>query len=97
MVVIARISFPRRHLNQAVAAYTGLPPLPPGIVKSGPFLQAGGDTVQVLAIYDIRPEAMEDVFSELRERYRCFAAIPDFVCDIQAWREFRELLASWVE
>lgn len=97
MVVVARISFPRRHLNQAVAVYTGLPPLPPWIVKNGPFLQAGGDTVQVLAIYDIRQEAVAEALAELRERYSCFTAIPDFVCDIQAWREFREILASWVE
>jgi hypothetical protein len=97
MVVVGRVSFHRRHLNQAVSVYTGLPAVPPGIIKSGPFFQVEGDSVQVLAFYRIQPESAEEALATVRDRYACFTTIPDFRCDIQEWREFREFLADWVE
>lgn len=97
MVVVARISFPRRHLNQAVTAYTGLPPLPAMIVKNGPYFQPGGATVQALTVYNLPENLGAEILPTLRERYSGFAAIPDFSCDLQAWREFREFLSDWVE
>lgn len=97
MVIVARVSFPRRHVNEAVTIYTGLPPLPPGITKNGPFFQAGGESVHVLTFYDVRSEEAAEALAELRKRYRRFEAIPDLNCDFQGWREYREFLAGWVE
>lgn len=96
MVVIARASFPRRHLNQAVAAYTGLPPLAPEVTKHGPFFQPQEERIEAITCYSLAghsPAALDS----LRERYQSFAAIPGFVCDLQEWREFREFLAPWME
>lgn len=97
MVVVARVSFPRRHLNQAVTAYTGLPPMPTGVVLNGPFFQTDADTVQALTVYNLPEDLGEEILPRLRERYSCFATIPGFSCDLQVWREFREFLAEWVE
>jgi hypothetical protein len=97
MVVVARASFPRRHLKQVVAAYTGLPPLPPGIIKNGPLFQPGEEAVQVLTFYNLSDGDADKLIPILRERYSCFAQIPDFDCDLQEWREFREFLSGWME
>lgn len=96
MIIIAKVHFPRRHLNQAVTAYTGLPELPPEVLRSGPFFRAVEGTVHALTMYNLPKGEPEEALSTLRERYRCFAAIPEFSCDIQEWREFRESLANWV-
>lgn len=97
MVVIAKISFPRCHLNQAVAVYTGLPPVPPGVLRNGPFFQLGSDQVHAITIFTLPDEFPPETLTLLRERTQAFAAIPDFSCDIQEWREFREFLSGWVK
>lgn len=97
MVIIARVHFPRCHINQAATAYTGLPALPPEIQRSGPFFRTDGDRVNAITIYSVPEGAAPDQLSGLRERYRPFAAIPDFSCDIHEWRDFRETLADWVK
>jgi len=97
MVIIAKASFPRRYLNQAVAAYTGLQPLPPEIVRTGPFFRTTTDIIQAIGIYNLPESAGQETLALLQERYRGFYAIPGFTLDIQEWREFREMLADWVE
>lgn len=97
MVIIAKVHFPRRHLNLAVAAYTGLPQLPPEVLRSGPFLRSAEGIVNAITVYTSQEGAAADLLAKIRERYQCFATIPDFHNDIQEWREFRELLADWVE
>jgi len=97
MVIIARITFPRRHLNQAVTAYTGLPPVPPGVVRNGPFFQLAEELVHAITIFTLPDGSPAETVSKLRERTRAFAAIPDSSCDIQEWREYREFLAGWVK
>lgn len=96
MVIIATVHFPRLHLNQAVAAYTGLPMLPPEIQRNGPFLRTAEGRVNAVTLYTAQEEAAADLLPKIRERYQCFADIPDFNYEIQEWREFRELLADWV-
>lgn len=97
MVVVARVSFPRRHLNRAVTAYTGLPPMPREVLLNGPFFQTDANTVHALTVYNLPENTAAEHLPRLRSRYSCFAAIPDFSCDLQEWREFREFLAGWVE
>ncbi len=97
MVAIAKVSFPRCHLNQAVAAYTGLPPVPPGVVRNGPFFQISEELVHAITIYTL-PEGFTDATTLLLQgRYQVFATIPGFSCDLQEWREYREFLAGWVQ
>jgi len=97
MVLIARVSFPRRHLNQAVTTYTGLPPVPTGVIRTGPFFQVGAEQVHAITIFTLPDEYTEETLIVLKERSFAFAAIPDFSCDFQEWREFREFLAGWVD
>lgn len=97
MVIIAKVSFPRRHLNRAVAAYTGLPPVPPGVVRNGPFFKIGDDLVHAITIFTLPEKFPAETITLLRERTHAFADIPEFTCDIQEWREFREFLAGWVD
>ena len=97
MVIVARISFPRRHLNQAVAVYTGLPPLPPGVIKNGPFFQLSKELINAITIFTLPNEGTTAAANILQNRYQAFAAILDFSCDVQEWREFKEFINSWIE
>lgn len=97
MVIVVEASFPRQYLTAAVTSYTALPPLPSEVAKNGPFFRTSGPTVFALTVYTISDAHLEDLLAMLRERYQSFAAIPDFRCDLQEWREFREFLGDWVK
>ncbi|HSH13701.1 MAG TPA: hypothetical protein VLA15_08125, partial [Desulfurivibrionaceae bacterium] len=77
--------------------YTGLPHVPPEILRNGPFLRSKDGMVNAITVYTSHEGAAADLLTKIRKRYQGFAAIPDFHYDIQEWREFRELLAGWVE
>jgi len=95
MVIVAKVSFPRSYLNQAVAVYTGLPTLPLGIRLYGPFFRPDSDRVNAVAVYQLGAFDHALALKLIRERYRSFDDIPDFTKEIQEWHEFREMLAAW--
>ncbi len=96
MVILAKISFPRSHLNQAVSVYMGLPPVPPGISLSGPFFRPDSEMIHAIAVYHLEDaNSHPESLALIRNRYRGFRDIPGFTKDIQEWHEFREMLAAW--
>jgi hypothetical protein len=95
MVIVAKISFPRQHLNRAVAVYTGLPPVPAGIKLSGPYFHPEANLVHAVAIYHLAEESQADGLRLIRDRYQRFQDIPDFVEEILEWHEYWEMLAAW--
>lgn len=95
MVVVARVSFPRRHLNQAVSVYTGLPQLPAGIRLSGPYFRPEADRVHAVTVYHLSAESQPDALDLVHARYRNFQDIPGFEKEIEPWQEYREMLAAW--
>jgi hypothetical protein len=95
MVIVAKVSFPRSQLNQAVAVYMGLPPVPSGVRLSGPFFRPDSETVHAVAVYHLESDSQPEILALVRDRYRGFKGIPGFTKDIQEWHEFREMLAAW--
>jgi len=95
MVIVAKVSFPRNQLNQAVSVYMGLPPVPPGVRLSGPFFRPDAEMVHAVAVYHLEPGSQPETLALIRDRYRGFKGIPGFSKDIQEWQEFREMLAAW--
>jgi hypothetical protein len=95
MVIVAKVSFPRRHLNQAVTVYTGLPPLPAGVTLSGPYFRPDADLVHAVSVYHFAFESQADALQLVNKRYRGFQDIPGFAKEIEAWHEYREMLAAW--
>lgn len=95
MVIVAKVSFPRLHLNQAVAVYTGLPAVPAGVTLSGPFFRPDSQMVHAVAVYHLDQESQDGALALIRDRYRSFKEVPGFTKDIQEWQEYREMLAAW--
>ena len=95
MVIVAKVSFPRSHLNQAVSVYMGLPKLPSGFRLSGPFFRPDSEMVHAVTVYHLEADSLPEALKLIRDRYRGFRGIPGFTKDIQEWHEFREMLAAW--
>ncbi|NTV14740.1 MAG: hypothetical protein HGA96_12550 [Desulfobulbaceae bacterium] len=97
MVIVAQVSFPRSHLTQAVTTYTGLPQLPLGVIKNGPFFRTSDVTVFAFTFYNLPDDDTVGHLDMLRVRFQSFSVIPEFHCELQEWQEFREMLAAWVD
>ena len=96
MIIVARISFPKKCLSQAVKAYTSLKILPVDIERGGPYFKTDGGQVEAITYYRFSPEGPTDPLKYIEERYEPFEAIKGFSGEIARWQSFDEAIKRLV-
>jgi hypothetical protein len=94
MILIARASFPRSSLKEAIKIFTGLPKLPATVKRHGPFfsIDAKGN-IHYISFFKFTEQQIS--FEEkkfIQKRLDAFAGVAGFTCSIESWLNMEEIL-----
>ena len=92
MIIVARVSFPKKNLSQAVKAYTSLKLLPVDIERGGPYFKTNEGEIEAITYYRFLPEAPSDPLKYVKERYESFETIKGFSGEIARWQSIDEAI-----
>ena len=94
MILIARASFPRSSLKQAIQIFSQLPKLPATVKRFGPFFSIDDQgNFHYIAFFKFsEPQISFEEKKFLQKRFEVFADVPGFTSSIDNWMSMEETL-----
>ncbi|MBU4260253.1 MAG: hypothetical protein KKC76_00040 [Proteobacteria bacterium] len=94
MILIARASFPRSSLKEAIKIFSQLPKLPATVKRSGPFFPIDDKgNFNYISFFKFNEQQITvEQKKFLQKRFDVFAGVPGFTSSIENWMSMEETL-----
>ena len=96
IIIVARVSFSKKSLAEAVQAYILIKDLPVDIEKIGPFFKTESSQVLAITLYKFSKGEVGECLELVRKRYRSFAGVAGFSVDIGRWTSFESAIGRYL-
>ncbi|MEW6520592.1 MAG: hypothetical protein AB1461_14380 [Thermodesulfobacteriota bacterium] len=94
MILIARASFPRSSLKEAIRIFSQLPKLPATVKRFGPFFSIDDQgKFHYLSFFKFsEPQITFEEKKFIQKRFDHFAGVPGFTSSLDSWMSMEETL-----